>query len=127
MSAEHFLKQRQKPNRPAVDRVVVDKYAALLHYFFQVAAAQRIRGIPANAHQNDVDWEAHSFGSQRLVSSHFIQSQHRPCRRLTRQCDITISGQLLDHFHRGEDWFVRLDLIMQSLVDAEHGHKLGWT
>jgi len=33
-----------------------------------------VRCIPAYAHQNDIDWKAHSFGSQHRVSSLFSQN-----------------------------------------------------
>ena len=40
--------------------------------------------VPTDANQNDVDWEAHSLGSQHRVSSLFSQSaQHRPAGGLT--------------------------------------------
>ena len=50
--AEHFLKQGHKPDRPAVDGGMIDTNATLLHHFFQVAVAERIGCIPADAHQN---------------------------------------------------------------------------
>ena len=36
-----------------------NKHTALLHHFFQMAIAQRIGRVPTEAHQNDVEWEAH--------------------------------------------------------------------
>ena len=72
--AEHLLKQGQKPDRPAIDRGMVDEHAAFLHHFLQVAMAQRIRCIPANAHQNDIDWKAHSFGRQHLVQTFSVKA-----------------------------------------------------
>ena len=50
--AEHFLKQGHKPDRPAVDGGMIDTNAKLLHHFFQVAVAERLRCVPADAHQN---------------------------------------------------------------------------
>lgn len=77
--ARHLFKQRQKPDHPAVDRKMVNKYATLLHYFLKMAIAQWIRGVPTDANQNHIDWESHPFGRQHLVSSLLNQSaQHRP-------------------------------------------------
>lgn len=42
--------------------------AWLLHHF-QMAIAQRIGSVPANANQNHVDQEAHSFVNHRLQLS----------------------------------------------------------
>src|SRR5665647_1183673 len=65
--AKDLFKQWQKPDRPAVDRRMVDEHASLLHHFLKMAIAQWIRRVPTDAHQNDVDWESHSFGAQHLV------------------------------------------------------------
>ena len=40
--AEHFLKQRQKPDCPAVDEGMVDMDTAFLHHFLKMAVAKRI-------------------------------------------------------------------------------------
>ena len=49
-----------------------------------MAVAQWIRRVPTDANQNDVDWKAHSLGSQHRGSSLFSQSaQHRPAGGLT--------------------------------------------
>jgi hypothetical protein len=37
--SEGFFQQRQKPNRPAVDRRMVNPHAAFLHDFFEVPIA----------------------------------------------------------------------------------------
>src|SRR5450830_442924 len=82
--AKDLFKQWQKPDRPAVDRRMVDEHASLLHHFLKMAIAQRIRRLPTDAYQNDGDWEAHPFGSQHLVSSLFSQSaQHSRVAGLT--------------------------------------------
>src|SRR5665647_1667618 len=57
-----FFKGGQKPDRPAVDRRMVDKHASFLHHFLKMAIAQRIGRVPTDANQNHVDWESHSFG-----------------------------------------------------------------
>ena len=63
---------------------MVIKHTTFFHHFLQMAVAQWIRRVPPDANQNDVDWEAHSFGSQHRVSSLFSQSaQHRPAGGLT--------------------------------------------
>ena len=67
--AEHFSKQGQKPDRPAVDPRVVDKHTAFLHHLLKMAVAQRISRVPTDANQNHVDWEARSFGSQPRVQA----------------------------------------------------------
>jgi hypothetical protein len=59
--ARHFLDQRQEADRPSVDRGVVDRDAALLHYLLDMPIAQRISGVPADADQDHVDREAHTF------------------------------------------------------------------
>ena len=75
--AKHSFKQWQKPDRPAVDRRMVDKHASLLHHFFQMAIAQQIGRLPTDAHPSHIDWEPHIFGSQHLTSSLFSQNhQH---------------------------------------------------
>lgn len=38
-----------------------DRYASLLHQFFDVPVAQRVSRIPADAGQDDFDQETHSF------------------------------------------------------------------
>ncbi|WP_297723226.1 hypothetical protein, partial [Limnohabitans sp. Rim8] len=50
MLAKDFLQQEQKPDRPALDRGMVDQHAALLHHFIQMAQVQWIRHVPTNAH-----------------------------------------------------------------------------
>ena len=84
MLAKHFFKHGQKPDRPAVDRRMVNKHTAFFHQFLQMAVALWIRRVPTDANQNYVDWEAHSFGRQHRVSSLFSQgTQHRPAGGLT--------------------------------------------
>jgi len=74
MLAKDFLQQGQKPDRPAVDREMVDKHAALLHHLFEMAKAQWIRRVPTNTHQSDLDWKANSFGCQHRISSLLVKS-----------------------------------------------------
>ena len=63
---------------------MVNKHTALFHHFLKMAVAQWTRRAPTDANQNDVDWEAHLFGSQHRVSSLFSQSaQHRRASCLT--------------------------------------------
>src|SRR5665647_3642834 len=50
--AKDLFKQWQKPDRPAVDRRMVDEHASLLHHFLKMAIAQWIRRVPTDAHQN---------------------------------------------------------------------------
>ena len=65
--AKDFLQHGQKPDPQAVDRGMVDTHAAFLHHFLQMSVAERIGCTLPDAHQNDVDWESHSFGSQHHV------------------------------------------------------------
>jgi hypothetical protein len=62
--SEGFLKQWQKPDRPAVDRGMVNHHAAFFHYFFKVSIAQGIGSVPADANQNHVDRKSHPFDIQ---------------------------------------------------------------
>jgi hypothetical protein len=48
---------------------VVNRHAALLHQFFDVAIAQRIRHIPAHAHEHDVLRKMGPFEAYRHLSS----------------------------------------------------------
>ena len=49
--------------------------AISLHHFLQVTIAQRASSMPANAHPNDVKWEAQSlsFGALASHSSRFVK------------------------------------------------------
>ena len=67
--AERVLKQRQKPDRPAVDGGMINTHTTLLHHFLKMAVAERIGCVPADADQNHVDWKSHSFSSQHLVQA----------------------------------------------------------
>jgi hypothetical protein len=59
--AGHFLDQRQEADRPSINRRMVDRHAALLHYLLEVPVAQRISGVPADADQNHINRKAHTF------------------------------------------------------------------
>jgi len=49
-----------------------------------MSQTQRICRVPTDAYQNDVDWEAHPFGSQHLVSTLLCQNaQHSRAGGLT--------------------------------------------
>lgn len=56
--------QRQEPDRPAIDRGMVNHYAAFLHDFFDVPIAQGTGCVPANANQNHIDRKPHPSGIQ---------------------------------------------------------------
>ena len=53
---------------------MVDKYTALLHYFFQRVVAQLIGCVSATAHQNKVNWKAHAFGAYRQVITFLVKA-----------------------------------------------------
>jgi hypothetical protein len=46
--------------RPAIDRRLVNRHAALIHELVNVSVAQWVRGVPADADQDDVGRKAHS-------------------------------------------------------------------
>ena len=52
--ATHRREHRQHLHRPAMDRRVVDRHSTLGHHFFEMPQAQRVRHVPANAHQHDL-------------------------------------------------------------------------
>lgn len=64
---EFGLKLRAVPDDPAVNRRVSHIDATLLHEFLYVSRGQRIRAIPANAHQDDFRWKMGPLGTHRHV------------------------------------------------------------
>src|SRR5674476_606328 len=63
---------------------MLDKHTTLLHHLFQLAVAQRISRVPTDAHQKDVDWESHPFGSPHRVLNLLCHgAQYRPAGGLT--------------------------------------------
>ena len=54
-----------------------------------MTVAERIRCIPANAHQNDVDWKAHSCGCQHLGQIFSLKVLSIESKLLDRQRDKT--------------------------------------
>jgi hypothetical protein len=83
----HLLDQRQKPNRPPVDRRMVDRNAALLHHFLEMPIAQRVGCIPPDANQDHSDQKAHPFEVEHVDSSGFGTAVYPtgPPRSLMRQ------------------------------------------
>ena len=74
---------------------MVNKHAAFMHHFRDVAMTQWIRRMPANAHHIDVNWQAHSLGRRPRFSSLFSNiAQHRPADGLT--ANATQASALLD-------------------------------
>ena len=72
--AEYFIKQRQKPDCPAIDQRVVDIHAALLHHLLEMTVAQRTGRVPTDAHQNQVNREAPFFGRQYRVQAFLVKA-----------------------------------------------------
>ena len=70
-----FFKERQKPDRPAVDEGIINTNATLLNHFFQVAIAERIGCVPADAHQNHLNWESHFSISKHLVQTFLLKAR----------------------------------------------------
>jgi hypothetical protein len=68
---------------------MIDRHASLAQHLFDVAVAQRIGCVPADAEQNDIGREAHSFEAEhvksRSVRRHSLPDQHM----VPRQCDKT--------------------------------------
>jgi hypothetical protein len=62
--SEGISQHWQKPDRPTVDRGMVNHHAAFLHDFFKMPIAQEISHVPANADQNQVGQKSHPFGIQ---------------------------------------------------------------
>jgi len=83
----HLLDERQKTNRPPVDRRMVDRNAALLHHFLEVPIAQRVGCIPPDANQDHIDRKAHPFEVEYVDSSGFGTAVYPtgPPRSLMRQ------------------------------------------
>ena len=76
---------------------MVNKHAAFMHHFLRVAITQWIRRTSANAHHNDVNWQAHFFSRQHRFSSLFSKiAQHKPADGLT--ANATESFALLDRY-----------------------------
>ena len=59
------FKPRTVFDHPAIHRGVVYADTALFHQFFDVAGAQRVREVPAHAHENDLRWEMGPFETHR--------------------------------------------------------------
>jgi hypothetical protein len=51
---ERLLQLGAVSNDPPVDRGVIHLHPTLLHEFFDMTGAQRIRYVPADPHQNDL-------------------------------------------------------------------------
>jgi hypothetical protein len=45
---------------------MVDRQAPLFHYFLNAPVALRVRGVSANADEDDVDRETHSFNAEHV-------------------------------------------------------------
>jgi len=60
-------------------RGVIDQHAALGHHLFQVAQAQRVGRVPANAHQHDLQREVQPLDdtAQRRIRPLDVQGDHR--------------------------------------------------
>ncbi|MFP9230903.1 hypothetical protein A0E43_19370 [Pectobacterium cacticida] len=65
--------------------------APFLHHFFQMAVAQRIGRIPADAHQDHIDWETHSFGIEHGRSTRSVDSRVAYDLGIGGQCDRTLA------------------------------------
>ena len=70
-SAKHRGQERQDIDRPPMNRGVIDEQAALGHHLFDLAQAQRVGRVPANAHPHHL---------QRIVQplDHLAQRLDRP-------------------------------------------------
>ena len=68
--------------------------APFLHHFFQMAVAQRIARVPAAAHQDQIDWETHSFGIEHGTSTRSVNSRVAYDLGVGGQCDRTKVSQL---------------------------------
>jgi len=56
-TSKHLGQQLQYLHRPAMHGRVIDGHAALGHHLFEVAQTQGIGGVPAHAHQHDLQRE----------------------------------------------------------------------
>jgi hypothetical protein len=65
----HLLDERQKTNRPPIDRGMVDRHAALFHDLLEVPVAQRVGCIPADADQDHINRKAHPLEVEHVDSS----------------------------------------------------------
>jgi hypothetical protein len=51
----HLLDERQKTNRPPVDRQMADRHAAFFHDLLEAPVVQRVGCIPVDADQDHID------------------------------------------------------------------------
>lgn len=65
--ASHLLDERQKPDRPAFERGMVNRYPALFHHFLDMLVAQRVSHTPLDANDDDIDRETHSFEAEHIA------------------------------------------------------------
>ena len=49
-------KNRHHLDRPPMNRGVIDHHPTLGHHLFDLSQAQRVRRLPANAHQHHLNW-----------------------------------------------------------------------
>ena len=82
---EAFQQQGREVNDPAVDRRMIDTDAALGHHFLQIAKAQAVGQIPANAKQNDG-----------LVEMAALEHLNSPAKH-QRPCPCTWLPKTLEH------------------------------
>src|SRR5262245_55267819 len=80
-SMERLFQRRTVFDDPALDRGVIDLYAALFHQFFDMPIAQEIRDIPAHTHQDNILGEMDSLEAHRhhrSPSLYATSHQERP-------------------------------------------------
>jgi hypothetical protein len=54
----NLLRDTDQLDDPAVNRGMIDEQAALLHYVFEIAQAQRVSDVPSHAQKHDVQWKS---------------------------------------------------------------------